>query len=604
MTAIRRAAGRRRARSRRRRPAAYAVRCRQPTGDPEPIEAHGCPGPVYLIGMAPRMLLSMPLHAITEVYGEAGPAGAVRAGAGVLPAGRPGAAGRGPRAGRPAARRRPPGPRAVPEPPAAGGHPDHPLLRRPRRRRAGRGAAARRRRGPPGGAGRARRRAPHDELTDAAVAELARRFNPRVAELVRSVTNPEYDPDRDRHEQYREHVGGQPGPRPVGPGHQGVRLHRQRGRRHPHHAGEGAPVGHQVPPARAEAARAGRPAGHPAVDRGQGAHPRSARPGRGEIRRHPGRVSLPRCMACLTDAWWRDAVIYQVYPALVRRPRRRRHGRPARHHRAPAAPAASSASTPSGCRRSIRRRSTTPGYDVADYRAVDPRFGNLGDADKLIAEAHALGLKVIVDLVPNHTSSEHAWFQAALAAAPGSPERERYIFRDGRGPDGDRAAELVAERLRRPAPGTGSPDGAVVPAPVRRHPARPELGQPRGPRRVRRHPAVLAGPRASTASGWTWRTAWSRRPTWPTGPAPSVILGGLDPDGPPPPMWDQEGVHEIYRQWRAVLDEYPGDRILVAEAWVQPAGAAGPLRPAGRDAPGVQLRVPGRAVDGRRRCAR
>ena len=76
------------------------------------------------------------------------------------------------------------------------------------------------------------------------------------------------------------------------------------------------------------------------------------------------------------------------------------------------------------------------GYDVADYRDVDPLFGTLTDADALLARAHDLGLKVIVDLVPNHTSSEHAWFRAALAAAPGSPERARYLFREGRGPDG------------------------------------------------------------------------------------------------------------------------------------------------------------------------
>ena len=70
------------------------------------------------------------------------------------------------------------------------------------------------------------------------------------------------------------------------------------------------------------------------------------------------------------------------------------------------------------------------GYDVADYRDVDPLFGSLADADALLERAHALGLKVIVDLVPNHTSDEHEWFQAALAAGPGSPERARYLFRD------------------------------------------------------------------------------------------------------------------------------------------------------------------------------
>ena len=76
------------------------------------------------------------------------------------------------------------------------------------------------------------------------------------------------------------------------------------------------------------------------------------------------------------------------------------------------------------------------GYDVADYCDVDPLFGTLADADALLDRAHELGLRVIVDLVPNHTSSEHAWFRAALAAGPGSPERARYMFREGRGVDG------------------------------------------------------------------------------------------------------------------------------------------------------------------------
>src|SRR5688500_10560188 len=77
------------------------------------------------------------------------------------------------------------------------------------------------------------------------------------------------------------------------------------------------------------------------------------------------------------------------------------------------------------------------GYDVADYRGVDPRFGTLADADRLLERAHELGLRVLVDLVPNHTSDEHEWFRAALAAGPGSPERARYLFRDGRGERGE-----------------------------------------------------------------------------------------------------------------------------------------------------------------------
>ena len=77
------------------------------------------------------------------------------------------------------------------------------------------------------------------------------------------------------------------------------------------------------------------------------------------------------------------------------------------------------------------------GYDVADYRSIDPAFGTLADADALIAEGHAHGIKTIIDIVPNHCSDRHPWFQAALAAAPGSAERARFWFRPGRGPGGD-----------------------------------------------------------------------------------------------------------------------------------------------------------------------
>jgi alpha-glucosidase len=98
------------------------------------------------------------------------------------------------------------------------------------------------------------------------------------------------------------------------------------------------------------------------------------------------------------------------------------------------------------------------GYDVADYRDIDPAFGALAEAVQLIAEAHRLGLRVLLDVVPNHTSDEHPWFQTAVAAGPGSTERARYFFRPGKGPDGDlppndwRAAfgGLAWERVREP----------------------------------------------------------------------------------------------------------------------------------------------------------
>ena len=77
------------------------------------------------------------------------------------------------------------------------------------------------------------------------------------------------------------------------------------------------------------------------------------------------------------------------------------------------------------------------GYDVADYRDVEPRFGTLADAEALLREAHEAGLRVLLDVVPNHTSDQHAWFTAALASPEGSVERGHYMFRDGKGPNGD-----------------------------------------------------------------------------------------------------------------------------------------------------------------------
>src|SRR5690606_18457617 len=73
------------------------------------------------------------------------------------------------------------------------------------------------------------------------------------------------------------------------------------------------------------------------------------------------------------------------------------------------------------------------GYDVSDYCDVDPLFGTLEDFDRMLEAAHARDIRVIVDLVPNHSSDQHAWFQEALATPPGSEERDRYIFRDGKG---------------------------------------------------------------------------------------------------------------------------------------------------------------------------
>lgn len=95
------------------------------------------------------------------------------------------------------------------------------------------------------------------------------------------------------------------------------------------------------------------------------------------------------------------------------------------------------------------------GYGVSDFRDIHPTYGTLDEARKLITEAHELGLRVILDIVPNHVSDQHAWFQEALAAAPGSPERDRFIFRDGRGEDTTDSSQL-REGM---APATAAPRG-------------------------------------------------------------------------------------------------------------------------------------------------
>ena len=89
------------------------------------------------------------------------------------------------------------------------------------------------------------------------------------------------------------------------------------------------------------------------------------------------------------------------------------------------------------------------GYDVADYRDIEPEFGTLADGRALIAEAHEAGIRVLLDIVPNHNSDEHVWFKAAVDSPPGSPERARFHFRPGRGDNGELAAQRLGVGVRR-----------------------------------------------------------------------------------------------------------------------------------------------------------
>ncbi|WP_148613796.1 glycoside hydrolase family 13 protein [Nocardioides rubriscoriae] len=228
------------------------------------------------------------------------------------------------------------------------------------------------------------------------------------------------------------------------------------------------------------------------------------------------------------------------------------------------------------------------GYDVADYLDVDRLFGTLDDADDLIARAHELGLRVIVDLVPNHTSDEHAWFRAALAAGPGSPERARYLFRDGRGADGSEPPNNWRSVFGGPA-WTRVPDGQWY-----LHlfdTTQPDLDW-RNPEIGDMFEAVLRfwldrgadGFRVDVAHGLVKEASLrdQEMPPGTEGRDPNRVreesmVARTDFDEP---MWDQPETHDVYRRWHRVLADYDGDRMDVAEAWARtPEAIAAYVRP-------------------------
>jgi alpha-glucosidase len=209
------------------------------------------------------------------------------------------------------------------------------------------------------------------------------------------------------------------------------------------------------------------------------------------------------------------------------------------------------------------------GYDVSDYRDVEPRFGTLADAEALINEARDLGLRVLLDIVPNHTSDQHPWFQAALAAGPGSPERKRYLFRAGTGRHGAQAPNDWQSVFGGPAwKQVIEPDGSAGEWYL-------HLFAPEQPDLNWEHPEVRADFEA-TLRFWFDRGVDGFR----IDVANSLVkerglpdLAGREDRGPDPgglehPHWDRNEVHEIYRQWRAIADSYPEPRVFVAEAWV------------------------------------
>jgi alpha-glucosidase len=204
------------------------------------------------------------------------------------------------------------------------------------------------------------------------------------------------------------------------------------------------------------------------------------------------------------------------------------------------------------------------GYDVSDPRDVDPLFGDLGDFDALVREAHDLGLQVIIDVVPNHTSTDHEWFRAALAAGPGSQERARYHFRDGRGPGGELPPNNWPSVFGGPA-WTRVPDGQWY-----LHLFAPEQADLDWT-----NPQVWAD-FERTLRFWLDRGADGCRIDVAHGMAKPPGLPDYDFARQPPPgslpdhdpRFDHDGVHEIHRMVRKVLDEYPG-RVAIGEIWVK-----------------------------------
>jgi alpha-glucosidase len=201
------------------------------------------------------------------------------------------------------------------------------------------------------------------------------------------------------------------------------------------------------------------------------------------------------------------------------------------------------------------------GYDVADPRAVDPMFGTSADLDVLVARAHELGLRVLIDVVPNHTSDQHPWFREALAAPPGDPARDRYVFRDGPQPPNDWESVFGGSAW------TQLPDGQWY----------LHLFAPEQPDLNWQHPDVAAE-YESVLRFWFDRGVDGFRIDVAHGLVKAAGLPDAGPnqrpkrlaDRPVLPQWDNDGVHEIYRRWRAIADAYPGDRVLMGEAWVTP----------------------------------
>jgi len=292
----------------------------------------------------------------------------------------------------------------------------------------------------------------------------------------------------------------------------------------------------------------------------------------------------------VTTPWWHGAAVYQIYPRSFRDANGDGTGdlRGIIDELAYVAALGVDAIWLSPFYRSPQHDS---GYDVADPRSVDPMYGTLDDARELIEQAHARGMRVLVDVVPNHSSFEREWFQEALASLPGSAERSRYHFLDGRGPGGGTPPTNWQSMFGGSAwTRITEPDG--TPGQWYLHlfdASQPDLNWT--------NPDVRADG-LETLRFWLDLGADGFRVDVALGLAKDMTYPDIDDaeglilalrmdldDGSEESrarrrrvansaILDRDEVQEIYRDWRSLLNSYPGDRMAVAEAWVPPERAA------------------------------
>lgn len=277
-------------------------------------------------------------------------------------------------------------------------------------------------------------------------------------------------------------------------------------------------------------------------------------------------------LATVGGEWWRTAVIYQIYPRSFADASGDGIGDlpGITSHLDDLAQLGIDAIWLSPFQRSPQKDA---GYDVSDYCDVDPLFGTLADFDTMLAAAHERGIRVIVDLVPNHSSDQHEWFQQALAAAPGSPERARYMFRDGKGEHGELPPNNWDSVFGGPAwtrviEADGTPgqwylhlfDSSQPDFDWSNEEVREEF------RRILRFwlDRGVDGFRVDVAHGLVKAEGL---PDY----IPAPEAGSMGGEEENVPYWGQEGVHEVYRDWRRIMAEYEGDRALAAEAWLPTA---------------------------------